>query len=291
MRTTRTLIWLCAACTFLASCSLVDPEEPLPGYVVIPDFEFTTNYSTEGSDSERITEVWVFADDRMLGAYELPAQVPILSEGAVELQIFPGIKNNGIVNSRIIYPFYQSHRETVFLEPLKKDTVRPQFVYKSNITIRLIDDFELANVFVLDNNTQGTMNRINDPEIVFEGTRSLHLALTAEEVVTRIVSNEQQFLLPTTRQSWLEMNYRCDNTFAMGLVRNNANGSTRELIMVLTPTMRNSSEPVWNKIYIELNDVTWTSQPGTYEVYFEMVKDQGNTTANMWLDNVKIVHF
>lgn len=291
MRTMRTMTGLLTACIFLASCALLDPEEPLPGYVVIPDFEFTTTYSTEGSDSERITEVWVFADDRMVGAYELPAEVPILSEGAVNLKIFPGIKNNGIVNTRIIYPFYLSHEETVFLEPLKKDTVRPHFVYKSNATIRLVDDFELANVFTLDNNTQGTMTRINDPDIVFEGTRSLHLNLNADQTVSRIVSNEQQFLLPSTKQSWLEMNYRCDNTFAMGLIRNNASGSTRELIMVLTPTTRESSEPVWNKIYIELNDVTWTSQPGTYEVYYEMVKDAGNTTANMWLDNVKIVHF
>lgn len=291
MRTTYSAFLAFLLAMLFSACGLFDPEEPLPAYLVIPELEFTTDYPTEGTDSHRITEVWVFANARMVGAYELPAEVPILEEGPTDIQIFSGIKNNGIAGIRITYPFYTTHDEVLDLAPLKKDTIIPQFVYRDNATIELVDDFEAANVFALDQNAQGSMERIGDESIVFEGNRSLQVSLSVDEGVGRIITNEQQYELPSNRQSWLEMNYRSDNSFAVGLMVDNLSGRQKETILILNPTINNPNIADWNKIYVDLNSVTTIYQNATYELFFEIVKDQGNSEANVWLDNIKIVYF
>lgn len=282
---------LAALAVLFAGCSLFDPDEPLPAYLVIPELEFTTDYITEGTDSHRITEVWVFANARMVGAYELPAVVPIIAEGPTDLQLFPGIKNNGKATFRQIYPLISDVAVTKVLEPLKKDTIIPQFSYRPNANIILIDDFETANVFRLDDNVQGTMEPTTDPAIVFEGNRCLSVRLSETEVITRIKTNEQQYQLPGSRLSWLEMNYRSDNTMAVGLESTGPSGTQREFTVVLGPTTGANGTPEWRKVYIELLPIVSIFPGSTFEVVVEAVKDQNNTSANLWFDNFKIVHF
>lgn len=282
---------LAALAVLFAGCSLFDPDEPLPAYLVIPELEFTTDYITEGTDSHRITEVWVFANARMVGAYELPAVVPIIAEGPTDLQLFPGIKNNGKATFRQIYPLIGDIAVNKVLEPLRKDTIVPHFTYRPNANVILVDDFETANVFRLDDNVQGTMEPVTESSIVFEGLRSLHLSLSETEVITRIKTNEQQYQLPGNRLSWLEMNYRCDNSMAIGLEANGPSGTQREFTVILGPTIGPSGMPEWQKVYIELLPIVSVFPGSTFEVVVEAVKDQNNTTANLWFDNFKIVHF
>lgn len=286
----KTNLMLAALAVLIAGCSLFEPE-PLPAYLIIPELQFTTDYSTQGTESHRITEVWVFANARMVGAYELPATVPILADGPTDLQLFPGIKNNGKATFRQIYPLIGDVAVNKVLEPLRKDTIVPHFTYRPNASIILVDDFETANVFRLDDNVQGTMEPIAEPSLVFEGERSLHLSLSETEVITRIKTNEQQYQLPGNRLSWLEMNYRCDNTMAVGLEANGPSGTQREFTVVLGPTTGTSGVPEWRKVYIELLPIVSVFPGSTFELVIEAVKDQNNSTANLWFDNFKIVYF
>jgi len=77
-------IYLFLLATLGWGCNLINPTETLPSYIIIDEFSFTTNYSTEFSDSEKITEMWVFANDQVIGSFDLPAEVPILLEGMTE---------------------------------------------------------------------------------------------------------------------------------------------------------------------------------------------------------------
>lgn len=291
MRTTRTFFRLLTASLLLSGCSLFDPEEPIPAYLVIPEFDMETNHPIEGTDSHRITEVWVYVDARMIGAFAPPVEVPILKEGITEIQLFAGVQNNNLPSARRIYPFIEDVQFSIDASPLKKDTIRPTFNYRSNANIVLVDDFEAANTFALDPSAQGSMERITDPELVFEGTRSLHVTLNESEVITRIITNEQQFELPSNRLIYLELNYRTDNTVAVGLVANGPFGTSREYVTILQPPRLAGEAPEWQKIYIDMQALTAMFAGSTFEVVFECRKDGNNTTANFWLDNIKIVHF
>jgi hypothetical protein len=274
-----------------AGCTLFDPEEPLPAYLIIPEFNLVTNPITEGTNSEAISEVWVYVNAQMVGAYEVPATIPVLDFGAKSVQIFAGVKNNDNPRSRLIYPFYLDHVETVDFQPLKYDTIVPEFRYRPNSTIRLVDDFEAANVFIIDVSSQGSMERSNDADLVFEGNRSLHVSLNEDETIVRIKTNEQQYNLPQNRLCYLEVNYRTDNSVAVGLEANGNFGSRREFSAILNPRANGVTVTEWRKIYVDLAGITSIFPSATYEVVFECVKDPGNTTANFWLDNIKIVHF
>ena len=73
----------------------------------------------KGYDIEdaNITDAWVTMDGINLGVFELPAQIPILDEGEHNFRISPGIKENGMSATRMIYPFYEIHEssENIFL--------------------------------------------------------------------------------------------------------------------------------------------------------------------------------
>lgn len=291
MKSIKRLLLSALPAILLTGCNLINPSEPLPAYIVIPDFEFETDLETEGSDSERITEVWVYINSQMIGAYELPAEVPVLAEGNVQVDLFAGIKNNGIAGSRMVYPFYAPYSTTATLGPLEKDTIIPSFIYKDNITVQSVDDFEEGNVFTIDNSA-GSVTRITDPELVFEGDACGYATIAEGEGILQFRTNEQQYPIPVNRLSWIEMDYRCNNSFAIGLMAyDNGQLIKEEIIIVLFPTDDNGS-PEWNKIYIETSQLAASTLGADYfEIFFQSFVDSGNAASNIWLDNIKLVYF
>lgn len=237
--------------------------------------------------------MWVFADDQVIGSYDLPAEVPILLEGVTEIKVYAGIKRDGISSTRDIYPFYQVHIEDINLQPGSRDTIRPEYVYVENANIISVDDFENANAFIIDDSSEGAVIRTTDPALVFEGDGSVHLKLTEEENLIRVTTNEQQFELPSNRSAYLEMNYRCDNSMAMGLFSSDGFSEDKNYVIILTPTIDEDGEQYWNKIYVNLMDViTQTSIANSYEVFFESSRDIDNDSEiNVYIDNIKIVYF
>lgn len=293
MKTTISASLFALLAVLFASCNLFDPTEPIPSYVYIPSFDFQTNYSTEFTASERFTEVWVFADDELMGVYDLPAEVPILKEGNAQIRIQPGIKNNGITSSRVIYPFIEEHVEWVDLQPNVNDTIIPVFRYRENVTIINVDDFENGTVFAVRSGSQGSITRITNDDKVFEGEGSGLGFLSSEEDILSVVSNEQQYDLPTIRQSWLEMNYKCDNSMSIGVTAVNQQTTEDQYIIILNPTTDDNGIAQWNKIYIELFPTLSTfTNAAHFEINMQSIRDDGNTDdIAVYLDNLKIVHF
>ncbi|MDG1780318.1 MAG: hypothetical protein P8H59_05150 [Flavobacteriales bacterium] len=293
MKTTVRLSIFCLLSMLGWGCNLINPTEELPAILIIDEFSFSTTYNTEYSASENISEVWVFANDQVIGAFDLPAEVPVLGEGVTQIKVYPGIKVNGIGSTRDIYPFYEVYIENIDLQPLKVDTIRPVFQYVDNAVIISVDDFETSNAFVIDNSSEGSVIRTTDPEVVFEGDGSGHLKLTAEENLVRVTTNEQQYELPTNRLIYLEMDYRCDNSMAMGLFANTEFDSEKRYIVVLNPTVNDDGSEYWNKVYVAIDPtVALTSTFDTYEVFFESSRDQDNDSEiNVYIDNVKLVYF
>ena len=79
----------------------------MPAYIKIDTIKLDTYYPEQGSKSANITDAWVYVNDNLVGVFELPALLPVLHRGPNKLQIYPGIKLNGISSTRVPYPFYQ----------------------------------------------------------------------------------------------------------------------------------------------------------------------------------------
>src|SRR5690606_1839939 len=98
------LITLLCAVLALASCSVLDnKEEGVPTYIRIDDIGFETTEG-QGTDDHKITHAWVYANDQFVGAYEVPALVPVLNQGNTEIKVSGGIEYNGISAYPGVYP-------------------------------------------------------------------------------------------------------------------------------------------------------------------------------------------
>jgi hypothetical protein len=75
----------------MAGCK--DNPEQIPVYLDIQPFKIN---ETGPGKWQNITEAWLYVNGEFLGAYSLPAKVPVLAEGNTEIWVYPGVKENGI---------------------------------------------------------------------------------------------------------------------------------------------------------------------------------------------------
>jgi len=274
----------------IASCNFINPDEKEPAYIYIYQFSFSTSIS-EGTDSQKFTEIWAFANDQIIGVYDLPAMIPALHEGNTNLSFFAGIKNFGLSDSRIIYPLVRGYRLTKDLKPLQVDTIRPSFTYFDELSINQKDwDLNTPSIIALNSN-QGELLIEDDETKVFEGNRCGYFRMPAGGTNLSF-KDDENLDLEQGVITFLELNYSCNNKFAVGLSAREGSTDRRDIILVINPTTSGSSTPVWNKIYIDLG-VPINSRPNAtfFEVYFESVPDTPGNSIDLYLDNMKIIHF
>src|SRR5690606_7105479 len=115
----------------------------------------------EGANTSNIVDATVYANNNFVGTFELPATVPIMQSGDVEIAIGAGIRNNGLSSDRRIYPFYELDRRTVTLipgalTPISADT-SVTFKYYSEGLNFVIEDFELTGYTLLESSRNSAL--------------------------------------------------------------------------------------------------------------------------------------
>lgn len=272
---------------FILSCN---PDEPDPSFIYVDEYSFSTGPG-EGTDSEKFTEIWAYANDQVIGVFDLPARIPVLNQGNTEISLFAGIKNNGISTMRIKYPFIEGEYYDLQLTPLSVDTLRPSFNYFDNLEIEQKDyDGNTPNMLPLSSN-QGNLSMLSNDDRVFEGDRCGYYTLPGGSSLLSF-KDDQNLQLTSGAVSFLEMNYSCNTRFSVGLIANQSGVENKKLVVVINPTTESSTVPVWNKIYIDLGYIVQQS-PGTsyFETYFEASPLYSGQDVTLFLDNLKVVHF
>lgn len=288
----RTLLYSFFLVALFVGCT---KDDLTPSYLKINPFELITNESTQGPNSHGITDAWIYMDGIALGVHELPCVIPILDEGTHEFIIFAGIKNNGISGTRTRYPFYNTYDITADL--VKNDTVEfsPVTSYKSNVTFPFLEDFEDAGISLIKGPTSDTtmifIDKVDYPEIVVYGNKCGGLFLTAEDSLYT-GSSQSSLDLPKGEQIFLEIDYRNNNSLAMGVIATFYDGTTDEHTPLLIMNPQDEGDEEWRKIYIELSeDVGVEINATSFEFYFLGVLDGDNSLAKIYIDNIKVVHF
>jgi len=278
-------------CLLLSACT--DEEERIPAYIRIEPF--TVN-AVGGTEWHKITEAWVYVEDKFLGGYTLPAIVPVLEEGEGDIEVFPGVKENGLLQTPGLYPFLARHSSKVALVPGQTTTLQPATNYLPEAVFTWTVDRTTFN-----NTTIVLEDRDGDPATTFEFVtdgafegRSVKLAVdtahTVNEIVTEVVPN-----LPNTgdRPVWLEMHYRNDLPFELWVLGTNGSGSNE----LAQPIYQFSPSANWNKIYINLTEFLVAMQQSNHRLFYRVLLQKNvsgqydQLEGEVFLDNLRLIHF
>ena len=157
--------------------------------------------------------------------------------------------------------------------------------------VRLIrvEDFETSNVFGSMIGGQGLIRVDRPVRCSRRESGRIEVQTGAEAVRVRTV--EQEYDLENGAPAFLEMDYRCDQPFAVGLFGFRDGQEWQQPAMVLTAT-DDGLDPVWNKIYIDLAPlVTAQGVADHFEVYFECFLEAGRATGTVGVDNIRILTY
>ena len=273
--------------TLLVSCSLFEEDPIDPAYLHIDTYSVKVE-SDQGTASHDISDSWVYLDGSLLGAFELGTDIPWLDRGGNgEVLVFPGIRDNGIRSLPSIYAMLRPDTFQLSFEALQIDTLKPVFRYFDDAVFLLNENFEFGNSLTLDldNNENTKVERTRDE--AFEGNYSARLQVDSENQVIEVASEFLYTSLPNGRPVYLELHYKNDHPFSVGLLGERLEAApTRFYKLTLRPTDE------WKKVYINFQEeITFTDFQG-YRILFGLAKDESHPTdtATVFLDNIKFLH-
>jgi hypothetical protein len=265
------------------------PPEPalVPGWLHIPAILPPDEFST-GDQSVKITYVQVYIDSLLIGAFNLPADIPVLDPGTRQITLFTGIKENGIAATPALYPFYNAIETVMTFESGKTDTFVPTASYKSGTLFGTYERFEAAHSFIedLDGNTQTNIVVSNNAADVKYGLGCGVAALTSDNRLIEVTTFNTTPLRRDGTPVYIEMDYITDIPFAVGLRQyDNDVGFDNQFIITLVPNTE------WNKIYINATPFLQGLPDGeTFSVVFRTFLSASTESGRFRIDNVKLVY-
>lgn len=264
---------------------------------VTPDLE-------QGTNDHGISDAWVYINDQLIGAYEVPATVPVIASGKQKVTIIAGIKKNGIQSARINYPFYDQYNTELTLLP--NDTI--DFSEDQESTV-VINGHHCPTVQYFNDGLVFWNERFEDPGVQFESTSSStsDISITQNPALVfnydpednsqgtglvELTSSDPYFEIRSThefnpaqgREVYLEFNYLSNCTLQVGVYE-----MAPEETKVTGKGIFPNSE--WSKIYIELTgEIAERVNATSYSIFIEGLIDNDESEGTVLLDNVKLVY-
>lgn len=276
----------------LSSCSWFDKQEDQPSYIYIDKFSLATT-STQGSNSENITDAWVYVDGNPLGVFALPCVIPVLKEGNVRFTLFAGVKDDGRSTARNIYPFYTSYVENFSLTRGQVDTIHPSCNY-FDPPIAKIDkeDFEDAGVkFTLDPTSTAPIVKTNVTGEVKEGLYSGKIEMTSSDLLSKNYYTVN-FVFPRNGKSvYVELDYKSNIDFVVGLEVNEPSNIISLDNTTIKASYDDNNNLIWKKIYVNLTElVNFHVNATSFRVYVKAVNIDAQNGLFTLIDNFKVVY-
>jgi len=238
--------------------------------------------SKQGTGSHKITDLWMYVNGKFQGAYPVGNLLPVVTNGQpVKVNILAGIRNNGISDTRIFWSFYNLFELDTFVEAGKTVERDINFSYNPFTVFAWNEDFEGNAGYTMRKSPVSSVSfRMAAPAESFEG-RSISLSLSGDSIIGQIESTTS-FSLPTGSSNvYLELNYKGNEDFTVGLVGDND---------VFKPALNVVKQANWNKIYVQLSTAVSQEPVSTkYKVAFRLLK-YGQEDPTIYLDNIKLVH-
>lgn len=279
------------------SCEKFEGEQTIPSYLSIDAFYLRDNPNLqEGKLTYDFTDAWVYVDDQIIGAFELPTIVPVLQSGVHKLTIYPGIKYNTLSGTRgphiYIEPFIDTEFSFTIDSTISISYPNPKGQYFDNTNFALIEEFEsITGTFIETSASDTVINLYPQDAINFDkyGNTSGAGYLVDENSVFEITSFEEDFpgfQFPNGVPVIFEMDYNTNNSIIVGAFIKIGNSITQHAILVLNPT-----DNQWKKAYVNFTPtVSKNPSADAFNVFIRADKESGVETAEVLLDNLKLIH-
>ena len=290
MHLVRFTVFVFIVLPLLFSCVKNNPD---PSWLRVNDWDLVANVSLSGEEGEltkKITNAKVYVNDELIGIFETPFRIPLLSSGESVIRLDPVVINNGISATKKVYPFTNFYQETVTL--VKNDTVviSPVTSYKSNANF-WIEDFEDINISIENDPNTSLANLIlsNESLNAFNGNYYGKVMLN-ETDSTWVAYTLEQLPIPKGVDSYLEIDYYNTNDVYQGLIYLSPSGIQDNINIRMNAQAPESA--VWKKMYIELRElVTASPIQSTFLQSFQANLDANDIEGVICLDNIKVIWF
>ena len=263
----------------LCGCEIINTEESIPSIIEIESI------SVDGDNTQNITDAWVYINNEFQGVFPLPTSFPTLNNGSQTIIIEAGVKKNGISSSRIEYPFFSTYSIDAELTPNEKLVINPNVNY-SITTFPYVEDFEGIGTIleVVTDSLNHSLEPIYDNSNPEFGNKHIKSVISgdANEIFECTTTNIN---LPTDKQVFLELDYKCNSTLVVGIYANLTSQVNKSAIIYL------NKRDDWNKIYISLSEIISNyNNAQSFKIFFGMSRDTSLAQNEMYLDNIRILH-
>lgn len=280
-KSVQTLIRLLSLCCFFLvaqGCNMINPTEVTPTYVRIDSFKMEPTPQT-GSISHNITSVWVYFNNQTVGAYDLPASVPILADAPGEVLVVPGISYSGLSSIQAPYPFYLSDKMALSPAPGEDVRFNPVTRYLDYDLLSMVqEDFEFGNSFIVYDGD--TLRATSEPGKVFEGSRSGEVRIDSAGIYEHILSIP--FIINGT-EAYVELDMKSSARVEIGFQTSDQQGRLFiEYLYGLYPREE------WNKVYIGMQEFLSMYYGRQYRLAIKTITDKPSG-GYLLLDNIKII--
>lgn len=257
-------------------------EEPVPAWVIIPEYQVMTT-PDQGTASQKFTEVYAYTTSSFLGVFPIPGKIPVLEYGPVQLELFPGIRANGIKSTPDIYGFFTRTKHNLDLESGKADTLVPVYTYDPQAKIRMVENFDSSIKWFTTQIAGNPLGLTSGTE--FEGRAGTFTVDEAEPIFEVATPAFTDIPLNNT-PIYLEMHYKTEIPFLIGL-----EGSSPSVPNAKQYIAGVNAKEEWNKIYFSLTDAFNLSDLDSYKVVIRAdLPSNGVDSARVWIDNIKLIH-
>jgi hypothetical protein len=286
MRYLTIIILLFISFLSFTTCDIINPSEKIPSYLHIDSFDLQGNYDSSGTLSHLITDVWVIVDNDVIGVYELPADIPVLKEGPHKITLKAGIKENGISNTRLPYPFYAPYLISDTLKANRMDTIKPIITYNTGgFVMPFNEDYESSDYSFTKSEVSAVIPELtSQKDMVFEGNKSLYGKIIKKYDLFQIES-VKSYALPRGHAIFLELNYKSDIALKVGYYAVSTTQTYQHLVLTINPSK------TWKKIYVNIGgEVDYEPKQYIFKFFLGAVKYTDSDTALIQFDNIKLFY-
>lgn len=269
-------------CILFVSCKKYKPAPE--AFFISSSKVAVTTATTQGSGSNKITDLFLYVNGKFQGAYPVGHLMPIVNKNSnARIDVFAGIKNNGIKDLTISWILYDKITFDTLLTSGSTISRPFTFKYNPNVTFVWQENFDNPIGFSLikSANNSDTTFKIASAVDSFEG-KSAELGLTGTSYREARLESAVSYTLPKGNSNvYLELDYKCTEDFEVGVT----DGVNLKGAVIVKPQAN------WNKIYIQLaGRINDSPVSNAYKIYFRLIKPNGTDAAHVWLDNIKLVY-
>jgi hypothetical protein len=296
-----------AAITVLGFLSGCNPKMEIPSYIWIDSVDFRiTDEGTQGTASHKITDVWVTANGKGIGMYQIPARIPILESGPTRLTLLAGIMLGGVPQTRFPYPFYTPYSlPSINLKKGQIDTLLPSFTYTNLTEFDFIEDFESAGIKFKPYGTSAPMTKTSDENLTFHFPKENNnysgiIELPYKNDSATVYHFEIRTVTPIelTSQNMLdclmEINFCITHNVEIGMIVHSVSPTIPdkriEIAKLSGYDTVSTVKPVWKKVYANFTqEIGKATEMKNFDIYIRATIND-NEKARFLFDNIKLLH-